>query len=89
MRNLFNIPLGACTAPFGSPKKEIFNALATMFSSMLNSADVTATNEANTWNNIITNNANKEINESQLAWARENYEKEKAENRFLVDQTSN
>ena len=36
--------------------------------------------------NMLTNEANKEINEQQLAWARENYELEKAENRFLVDQ---
>lgn len=86
MRNLFNIPLGACTAPFGSPKKEIFNAFANIISSMINTGNVSATNEANTWNNIITNNMNKQINDDQLAWARENYEMEKAENRFLVDQ---
>lgn len=86
MRNLFNIPLGACTAPFGSPKKEIFNAFANIISSLINTGNVSATNEANTWNNIITNNMNKQINDDQLAWARENYEMEKAENRFLVDQ---
>ena len=86
MRHLFSSPLGAVPAPFGSPKKEIFNAFANIISSMINTGNVSATNETNTWNNIITNNANKQINESQLAWARENYELEKAENRFLVDQ---
>ena len=88
MRNLFNIPLGACTAPFGSPKKnsmglsiigDMLGAVATMGSTMY-AAD------ANEANNIRTNRTNSAINEQQLAWARENYEMEKAENRFLVDQ---
>ena len=80
------MPLGACTAPFGSPKKEIFSFLGTLISSAMNQDNVDNSNYANERINALTNQANKEINEQQLAWARENYELEKAENRFLVDQ---
>lgn len=48
-----------------------------------------STYETNDTNRSITNKtnqANKEINESQIAWAKEKYREEKAENRFLVDQ---
>lgn len=86
MRNLFNIPLGACTAPFGSPKKEILNFIGDLIGGVANYGASIYAADANEANNIRTNRTNSEINEQQLAWARENYEMEKAENRFLVDQ---
>ena len=46
----------------------------------------TQANAINRQNAMETNAANKEINEQQIAWAREKYKEEKAENRFLVDQ---
>lgn len=84
MRHLFDIPLGAQVAPIGSFKHlwlldDLIGAVGNMASTMY-AAD------ASEMNTIRTNNANREINESQLAWARQQYEDEKAENRFLVDQ---
>lgn len=42
--------------------------------------------DADEMNNRRTNQANREINEQQIAYAREQYERERQENRFLVDQ---
>lgn len=46
----------------------------------------TQANAINRQNAMETNQLNREINEQQIAWAKEKYRQEKAENRFLVDQ---
>ena len=56
-----------------------------LFGNIIDSGNVSATNEANRWMNIITNQTNERMNEAQLAWAREQYEREQAENRYLMD----
>ena len=76
-------------APFGSPQKCDFGGLSILGNILGGISDIATTVYTNDTNESIarrTNQTNKEINESQLAWARENYELEKAENRYLVDQ---
>lgn len=84
-----NIPLGAF-APYGNSNKQdalgVLDLIGGIFGSLMDSGNVAATNEANQWMNIATNRTNMEINQNNLDWAREQYEREKAENRFLVDQ---
>lgn len=46
----------------------------------------TQANAINRRNAMETNELNRQINEQQIAWAKEKYRAEKAENRFLVDQ---
>lgn len=52
----------------------------------VSSSDRRATNELNYLAQMDTNKTNADINASQLAWAKELYKMQKAENRFLVDQ---
>lgn len=81
-----NVPLGL-NDPFSASRKNgVLDAVFGFFGDLLDSGNVAATNESNRWQNLVTNQTNQEINESQLAWAREQYDREKAENRFLVDQ---
>lgn len=86
LNSLFLTPLGA-SAPIGVNKKcDVLGAVASIIGSMIDSGNVSATNEANRWQALVTNMTNERINDSQLQWARDQYLQEKAENRFLVDQ---
>lgn len=84
---LLNSPLGAVGAPFGIKMKcNPFLGAVGLIGSVMDWDAQTSANAINRQNAMETNQTNKEINESQLAWARDQYEQEKAENRFLVDQ---
>ena len=90
---MLNNPLGA-SAPFGANMCHAdLGMVAGMGFGMLGSAiDAMSQEDTNYTNRAIaeeTNESNQEINRQQLAWAREQYELEKAENRFLVDQAWN
>lgn len=83
---LLNNPLGA-SAPFGLNKKSnAFLGAAGLVGAIMDWDAQTSANAINRQNTIDVNRTNKEINDSQLAWAREQYNQEVAENRFLVDQ---
>ena len=87
---MLNRPLGA-SAPFGSSECHAdMGMVAGLGFGMLGSAIDAMSQEDTNYNNRAiaqeTNEANERINKSQLAWAREQYEMEKAENRYLVDQ---
>lgn len=90
MRNLFSLPLGAQCAPFGFSQRcvEISDTFP-FVGGLLGYLGASQTNDTNYDIATMTNSTNSEINDKQLAWARENYELEKEENRFLVDQAYN
>ena len=84
-----NVPLGLTDpARFKCAgwEEALIGMAAGSFTSFLDSQNIENTNAANERIAFNTNEANKEINKQQIAWAREKYEQEKAENRFLVDQ---
>lgn len=86
---MINTPLGL-SQPYGvSFKSNAAAGLDILGGAIAGLANFGATAyaaDADEENNRRTNRANKEINEQQIGYAREQYEKEKAENRFLVDQ---
>ena len=65
------------------------SALASMLDTAVSSSDRRAANELNYYATMDTNKTNANINAEQLAWARELYNLEKAENRYLVNQAHN
>ena len=86
---LLNVPLGMsdpARSKCAGWEEALIGMAAGSFASFLDSQNVENTNAANERIAFRTNEANKEINNQQIAWAREKYEQEKAENRFLVDQ---
>lgn len=87
---LLNLPLGANTAPIGLIRKcDVMDGLGAVGALIGGAFNLWATDDTNYTNLVLndrTNRSNEEINRQQLAWAREQYEQEKAENRFLVDQ---
>lgn len=89
LNSLFLTPLGAA-APIGVNKKEIIPAIiaagAALGAAGLGALSQNSANKANLQGVQDTNEANRQINESQLAWARQQYSMERLENRFLVDQ---
>ena len=92
MRHLFDTPLGAQVAPIGSFKNDgdmdvvaLAGLGAGILGGIFGMQNTEDTNDTNMRIATKTNQANKEINESQLAWARENYADQKAENRYLTD----
>lgn len=60
--------------------------LSSFMDTAVSSSDRRAANELNYWAQMDTNKTNAQINADQLAWAKELYRLQKAENRFLVDQ---
>lgn len=86
---LLNEPLGAFSAPFGV-RKPFASFGGDIAGALIGGAfGLWAQDDAN-YNNLVvaerTNRSNEEINRQQLAWAKEQYNQEVAENRFLVDQ---
>lgn len=85
MRNLFSSPLGASIAPIGNKKcmpAWLAPALAATAAGVGNviSGATQLINDAN------TNKTNYKIWQEQLAYAKEQYEKERLENRSLIDE---
>lgn len=88
LNSLFLTPLGAA-APIGVNRKcgaEAAMSVAGLLGSVLDYFSSSDRDDMNLKIARETNEANQQINESQLAWARDQYSQEKAENRFLVDQ---
>lgn len=93
MRHLFDIPLGASFAPNGFKRDGNLDwgaiaaiggsALVGALASTINTNSVNNTNYENVRE---TNTQNALMHQADLAWAKQQYEDQKSENRFLVDQ---
>lgn len=81
MRHLFNSPLGADIAPSGHFKCIAAAAIAGIASG----AGVLGSGLASLFSQADTNRTNKQIAEEQMQFAKEQYEREKEENRYLID----
>ena len=84
-----NVPLGVSETPIGTTRLksgEGLSLIGSVFGTVGDYAAAVNTAQENRWAQQETNESNERINQEQLAWARENYELEKEENRFLVDQ---
>lgn len=93
MRHLFDIPLGASYAPIGFKHGDgiDWGAIAAIGGSALigaiaSTANTNSINNTNYENVRETNTQNALMHQADLAWAKQQYEDQKSENRFLVDQ---
>lgn len=80
-----NVPLGL-TDPARSKRNAVGAFGLGLIGSVLDWDAQTQANAVNRQNAMEINAANREINEEQIAWAKEKYRQERDENRFLVDQ---
>lgn len=86
MRNLFSSPLGANIAPIGFKKQAAWAAIIPAAATALGAV---GSSVANLVSQADTNKTNRQIAEEQMQFAKEQYEREKEENRYLIQSQRN